>query len=61
MLLDRPDPKKADDRYPEGTGMTIRRNGVTGFPTIFVIDHKGTMVGPVWFSEHDRLSLVREK
>ena len=61
VLLDRPDPKKPDDLNPEGTGTTIMRYGITGFPTLFVIDRDGTMIGQVAHSEHDRLeSLVRE-
>jgi hypothetical protein len=35
------------------------RYGITGFPTLFVIDSDGTMIGQVGHSEHDRLeSLV---
>jgi thiol-disulfide isomerase/thioredoxin len=61
VLLDRPDPAKPDDRGAEGTGTTCKRYGITGFPTVLVIDKDGTMVGQVWFSKHDRLeSLVRE-
>jgi len=61
VLLDRPDPKKPADQEPIGTGTTVKRYGITGFPTLLVIDQDGTMVGPVAFFEHDRLeSLVRE-
>jgi thiol-disulfide isomerase/thioredoxin len=61
VLLDRPDPKKPDDLNPEGTGTTVLRYGITGFPTLFVIDRDGTMIGQVGVSHHDRLeSLVRE-
>jgi thiol-disulfide isomerase/thioredoxin len=63
VLLDRPDPKKSDDRDPEGTGITVNRYGIEGFPTLFVIDPDGVMVGRVGRSkpERDRLeTLVRE-
>jgi thiol-disulfide isomerase/thioredoxin len=61
VLLDRPDPKKSDDRDPEGTGTTIKRYGIETFPTLLVIDQDGTMVDRVSRSEHDRLeSLVRD-
>ena len=32
VLLDRPDPKKPDDRDPEGTGTTVSRYAIKGFP-----------------------------
>lgn len=61
VLLDRPDPGKADDQDPEGNGTTIKRYGVEGFPTLLVIDGNGTMVDRVGYSEHNRLeSLVWE-
>lgn len=61
VLLDRPDPEQAEDVGVEGTGATIRRYGVSSFPTLFVIDRDGTMVEEVRFSDHERLaSLVRE-
>jgi thiol-disulfide isomerase/thioredoxin len=61
VLLDRPDPKKSEDRDPEGTGMTVNRYGIEGFPTLFVIDQDGTMVGRVRRTERDRLeALIRE-
>jgi thiol-disulfide isomerase/thioredoxin len=61
VLLDRPDPAKPDDSVPEANGMTCKRYGIRGFPTILVIDKDGTMVGQVWFSQHDRLEkLVRD-
>jgi len=61
VLLDRPDPKKPDDRDPEGTGTTVKRYAITGFPTMFVIGPDGTLVEKVDFSNHDRLeTLVRE-
>jgi len=61
VLLDRPDPKKPDDLDPEGTGTTIVRYGITGFPTLFVIDRDGTMIGRVDPTDHVRLeSVVRE-
>ncbi len=60
VLLDRPDPKKPEDRNPEGTGTTTERYGITGFPTLYVIDRDGTMIRQVNHSQHDRLeSLVR--
>jgi len=60
VLLDRPDPRKPDHRGPEGAGTTIRRYGVNGFPTLFVIDRDGTMVGRVNHSDHERLeSIIR--
>lgn len=61
VLVDRPDPKKPDDRNADGTGTTVVRYGITGFPTLFVIDQDGTVVAQVGHSQHDRLeSLVRE-
>jgi len=61
VLVDRPEPKKPDDFGPEGTGTTIVHYGITGFPTLFVIDRDGTMIGQVGHSQHDQLeSLVRE-
>ncbi len=61
VLLDRPDPKKADDRDLEGTGATVKRYDIREFPSLFVIDQNGRLVEQVWFSGHDRLeSLVRE-
>jgi len=61
VLVDRADPKNPDDVGPEGTGTTIARYGITGFPTLFVIDRDGTMIGQVGHSEHDRLeSRVRQ-
>lgn len=60
VLLDQPDPDNHDDLGAEGTGTTIRRYSVTGFPSLFVIDRDGTMIGQVDPSNHDRLeSLVR--
>jgi thiol-disulfide isomerase/thioredoxin len=62
VLLDRPDPTKPDDRTPEAAGTTIKRyGGIREFPTLFVIDRDGTIVGQVSYSEHARLqSLVGE-
>ena len=60
VLLDQPDPDNHDDLGEEGTGTTIRRYSVTGFPSLFVIDRDGTMIGRV-NPYHDRLeSLVRD-
>ncbi len=55
VLLDRPDPKKPDDRDPEGTGTTCKRYAITGFPTLFVIGPDGTLVEKVGHSQHQRL------
>ena len=61
VLLDRPDEKQPEDRDPEGTGTTVNRYGITGFPSLFVIAADGTFVEKVGHSMHDRLeSLVRE-
>ncbi|MGO9922291.1 MAG: redoxin domain-containing protein [Isosphaeraceae bacterium] len=61
VLLDRPDSKKPEDRNPEGTGTTVERYGINGFPTLFVIDRDGTMIRQV-APEHNRLeSLVRQQ
>jgi thiol-disulfide isomerase/thioredoxin len=61
VLLDRPDPEKPADLDPVGTGTTIKRYGITGFPTLFVIDQNGIMVSAVRSDAHDHLSsLVRE-
>ena len=45
VLLDRPDPENPEDLSPEGTGTTCKRYGITGFPTLYVIDQDGTMIG----------------
>jgi thiol-disulfide isomerase/thioredoxin len=47
VLLDRPDPDKPADRDPAGTGVTCKRYGIVGFPTLFVIDQAGKIVAPV--------------
>jgi thiol-disulfide isomerase/thioredoxin len=47
VLLDRPDPKKEEDRSDTGTGATIRTYNVTLFPTYFLIDARGQFVGLV--------------
>jgi thiol-disulfide isomerase/thioredoxin len=61
VLLDSPDPKKADDHGAKGAGMTVNHYGIKGFPTLFVIDQDGTMIGRVGHWEHDRLeTLVRK-
>jgi len=61
VLLDRADPMKPDGLDPEGTGTTTKRYGIRGFPTLFVIDRDGTMIGQVDATNHDRLeSVVRE-
>lgn len=61
VALDRPDPRKSDERDPIGSGTTIERYEIKGFPTVFVIDRDGTIVDQVWFSDHERLeSLVRK-
>ena len=50
-----------DELGGEGTGTTISRYSVTGFPSLFVIDRDGTMIGSIDPSNHDRLeSLVRD-
>ena len=60
VLFDRPDPTKAEDSDPEGSGTTISRYEISGFPTLIVIDANGTLVDQVWFTDHDRLeTLVR--
>ena len=60
VLLDRPDPTKPDDRDPEGTGTTVKRYAITGFPTLFVIGPDGTLVDRVRSSDHRLETLVRE-
>jgi hypothetical protein len=61
VLLDRPDPNHQDGSTGEGNGTTIKRYSVTGFPSLFLIDRDGTMIGAVDHSNHDRLeSLVRD-
>jgi thiol-disulfide isomerase/thioredoxin len=60
VLLDRPDPSKPKDLDAEGTGMTIGRYHITGFPTLFVIDRDGTLIGTADHSNPARLeSLIR--
>jgi hypothetical protein len=50
-----------DDQDAEGTGTTVLRYRTTGFPTLFVIDHDGTVVAQVGHYQYDRLeTLVRE-
>ena len=45
---------------PEGTGATIKKYQIRGFPTVFVIDQKGILVATVPGNDHDRLeTLVR--
>jgi len=61
VLLDRPDPTKAADRYPEGTGLTCKRYAIEAFPTLFVIDKEGTMVGSIHRTQHTQLeTLIRD-
>ncbi len=61
VLLDRPDPDIEKDSGGEGNGTTIKRYSVTSFPSLFVIDRDGSMIGPVSPHNHDRLeSLVRD-
>jgi hypothetical protein len=55
VLLDRPDPDKPADRDPEGTGITCKRYGIVGFPTLFVIDQEGEIVAPVRHGDHAAL------
>ncbi len=60
VLLDQPDPDNHDGSTGEGNGTTIKRYSITSFPTLFLIDRDGTMIGAVDHSDHDRLeSLVR--
>ena len=60
VLLDRPDPNNHDGRNPgKGTGTTIKRYSVTGFPSLFVIDRDGTMIGPVGHSESRSTGIAR--
>jgi thiol-disulfide isomerase/thioredoxin len=61
VLLDRPDPDKAADRDPEGTGVTCKRYGIVGFPTVFVIDQEGKIVAPVRHTDHDGLERLVER
>jgi hypothetical protein len=55
VLLDRPDPDKPADRDPEGTGVTRKRDGVVGFPTLFVINQEGKFAAPVGRNDHEGL------
>ena len=55
VLLDRPDPDKPADRDPEGTGVTCKRYGIVGFPTLFVIDQDGKIAAPVRHGDHEGL------
>jgi thiol-disulfide isomerase/thioredoxin len=60
VLLDRPDPTKAHDRYSEGTGLTCSRYRIEEFPTTFVIDQQGRVIGKVHRTQPERLeALVR--
>jgi thiol-disulfide isomerase/thioredoxin len=61
VLLDRADSDNHDGPGGEGNGTTIKRYSVTGFPSLFLIDRDGTMIGPVDSYNHDRLeSVVRD-
>ena len=60
VLLDRPDPDKPADRDPEGTGVTCKRYGIVGFPTLFVIDQEGKIVAPVRHGDHAELERLVE-
>jgi hypothetical protein len=58
VVLDRPDPAKAPERFAEGTGQTCHRYGIEAFPTLFVIDQRGKMVGEIQHAEHDKLEAI---
>ena len=61
VLIDRPDPNKAEDNAPEGDGATIARYEVGGFPTLLVIDANGAMVDSTGLRDENRLEArVRE-
>ena len=60
VLLDRPDPDKPTDRDPEGTGVTCKRYGIVGFPTLFVIDQEGKIAAPVRHGDHAELEKLVE-
>ena len=62
VLFDGRDPKHPEEDGRGATGATIERYGVRGFPSVYVIDADGTMVGQVPFWDHDRLeAVVREQ
>ena len=61
VLLDRPDPSVTDELGGEGNGTTTRRYSVTGFPTLFVIGHDGTMIGQLNPHDHERLETIVRK
>jgi thiol-disulfide isomerase/thioredoxin len=61
VLLDRPDPDKPADRDPEGTGVTCKRYGIVGFPTLLVIDQNGTLVSAVRHGDHHELEMLVER
>jgi thiol-disulfide isomerase/thioredoxin len=61
VLFDRPDPNKPQDRAPEGTGVTCKRYEISGFPTLFVIDQRGTIVATLMGDEHARLEALINK
>jgi thiol-disulfide isomerase/thioredoxin len=58
VLFDRPEPKGSEDENIIGRGTTIEHYGITGFPTLFVIDRDGTMVAQVAHTDHERLESV---
>ena len=58
VVLDRPDPAKPPERFPEGTGETCHRYGIETFPTLFVIDQNGTMVGEFHRTQHDTIEAI---
>jgi thiol-disulfide isomerase/thioredoxin len=41
ILLDRPDPQRANDQPLKGSGITCKRYKIVGFPTLYVIDQQG--------------------
>ena len=55
VVLDRPAPGNPDNADGIGAGTTTKRYNVTGFPTVFLIDRDGTVVGRVNPLDHDQM------
>lgn len=59
VLLDRPDPEIGAEGDLIGTGRTIKRYGISSFPSTFVIDQDGKLVDE--FSHADQLEAAIRK